>query len=159
MDDVPAHDAADLTQDVLLTAYTELKQQRGSLRGWLRAITRNRVKDWRRWATHRPQEGVGGTSHQLRLLNIGVHDALSASQPLRPELALLGEATERVRARCGKRTWQVFTYYMREGFTAEETAQEFHVSLGYVHQVRARVLRRYREELEHFLPSAGPAIT
>jgi DNA-directed RNA polymerase specialized sigma24 family protein len=65
-----------------------------------------------------------------------------------PQMVAFCAATDRVRESCEDQTWQIFVQYVIDGFSAEETAKEFGVTVGYVYQVRCRVLRRYREELD-----------
>src|SRR5829696_7420892 len=55
---VPAADGDDLTQDVLLVVFREVRgfshRGSGSFRAWLRAILANRVRDHFRKREHRP---------------------------------------------------------------------------------------------------------
>ena len=60
-------DAADIAQDVLLSVVQQMRKwtyssERGSFRGWLFTIARNRLKNWRS-STARRMDGIGGDDH------------------------------------------------------------------------------------------------
>jgi RNA polymerase sigma-70 factor (ECF subfamily) len=151
-DGVPPEDAADLVQQVLLAVFEGLdgfsrNGAENTLRRWIHRITRNRIVDWRRLMAVRPPAAPGGTSHHGRMLEIGRSpEAESVEDDV--DAAAFSAATERVRAWCDERTWQIFNYFVIDGFSAQETAEEFGVTAGYAYVVRARILRRYREELQ-----------
>src|SRR5262245_48996096 len=69
-----AEDAADVSQEVFRSVAEHVggfrKQRAGdSFRGWLRTITRNKVRDHFRRRQHQPQ-APGGTDAQIRLLAV-----------------------------------------------------------------------------------------
>jgi RNA polymerase sigma-70 factor (ECF subfamily) len=148
-DGLSCDDAAEISQEILLSIFLKLagfrKVEAGdTFRGWLRRVTRNRVLDFWRRSARRPKRAEGGGSLYARSLR---QSAEASSESLDRRVLELLEATERVRARCKERTWDIFTYYVTDGFTAKETSIAFGVSIGNVHQIRARMISRFREEL------------
>lgn len=151
MDGISPEDARDMTQETLLKVVEKLddfkkENPEDTFRGWLRRIARNKALDhWRRVARHRGVPVGGGSMQEWRLSQTAA-ESTSSGEPVDPRLAVFSEIVERVRERCGEKSWAIFTHYVTDGFTAEETSREFGVSEAYVYQVRARMLHRFRDE-------------
>lgn len=128
-----------------------------TFRHWLRAITRNKVRDhFRRNA--RQAQAAGGTDAQVYFSQL-------AAPPADPEGAdegdahddegeirhLLRGALEQVRAQIHPQTWQAFWKVVVEGKTPEEVGEELAMRPGTVRVAKSRVLSRLRAELGELL--------
>jgi RNA polymerase sigma-70 factor, ECF subfamily len=144
-------DVADLLQDVfVLVAGSVGRFQRrgpGAFRGWLWAVTRNKVRDHFRSRKGRP-EAAGGTDAQQRLLAVTEPD-----DPSRSGLGdrLLHRGLELIRADFEGRTWLAFWRCTIDGHAAAEVATDLGMQVAAVYQAKARVLRRLRQELGDLL--------
>jgi RNA polymerase sigma-70 factor (ECF subfamily) len=158
--------AQDLVQDVFDAVYRNMARFRhdrasDSFRGWLKVITRNKVRDHYRRLAHEP-DAVGGTTARAAIEQI-------ADSPTPPEddrgqddidtrSRLTRRALELLRDEFRDRVWQAFWKTMMENTPPTEVAKELGVSVWAVYKARARILRRLREELEDHLddPVAEP---
>ena len=128
-----------------------------TFRHWLRAITRNKVRDhFRRNA--RQAQAAGGTDAQIYFSQL-------AAPPADPEVAdesdargeegeirqLLRGALEQIRGQVHPQTWQAFWKVVVEGKTPEEAGAELAMRPGTVRVAKSRVLSRLRSELGEFL--------
>ena len=127
-----------------------------TFRHWLRAITRNKVRDhFRRCA--RQAQAAGGTDAHIYFSQLAA--------PVDPEAAeecdvhdeegetrqLLRGALEQIRGQVHPRTWQAFWKVVVEGKTPEEAGQELAMRPGTVRVAKSRVLSRLRAELGEFV--------
>jgi RNA polymerase sigma factor (sigma-70 family) len=143
-------DAADLTQEVLQAVAgarrrLEYDPQRGTFRGWLFTVARNRLHNFlarqRRFARHHTQPADG--------------QELEACPDTREEewweqehrRRLFDWAAGRVRGGFQERTWRAFWATAVEGRSAGEVAGALGMSVGAVYVARSRVLARLREEI------------
>jgi RNA polymerase sigma-70 factor (ECF subfamily) len=128
-----------------------------SFRHWLRAITRNKVRDhFRRNA--RQAQAAGGTDAQIYFSQL-------AAPPAEPEATdecaapedegeirqLLRGALARIRGQVHAQTWQAFWKVVVEGQTPEEVGAELGMRPGTVRVAKSRVLSRLRSELAEIL--------
>jgi RNA polymerase sigma-70 factor (ECF subfamily) len=155
---LPEQEIADVFQDVFQAVATHIsgfrKEQSGdTFRGWLRTITRNKVRDYYRRLGREP-EGAGGSDAHLRFSGLPTDhprtDDDSAEE--RAGQGLCGRAIELIRGEFEERTWRAFWLTAVEGRVPKEVAIELGTSPGAVRVAKARVLRRLREEL-----GEGPA--
>ena len=146
-------DAADLTQDVMQSVAGAVRAlaydpRRGSFRGWLHTVARNRLLDFRR---KRQARGSGDTAVQ----------AVLEAQPAPPEpdpdwdrdyeRRVFAWAAERVRVEFREPTWRAFWLTAVEGRPGDEAAAELGLSLGAVHVAKSRVLARLKETVRPLL--------
>jgi RNA polymerase sigma-70 factor (ECF subfamily) len=128
-----------------------------SFRHWLRAITRNKVRDhFRRKA--RQAQAAGGTDAQIYFSQVAAppadpetaeeHDAREEEGEVRQ---LLRGALEQIRGQVHPQTWQAFWKVVVEGKTPEEVGEELGMRPGTVRVAKSRVLARLRAELGEFL--------
>jgi len=128
-----------------------------NFRHWLRAITRNKVRDhFRRRA--RQVQAAGGTDAQLYFAQIAAPatDADPADEPAARDeegeiQQLLRGALEQIRKQVHPQTWQAFWKVVVEGKTPEEVGQELALRPGTVRVAKSRVLSRLRSELGELL--------
>lgn len=149
-----ADDSGDLVQDVFRSLVEHLGGFRrdrpgDSFRGWLFAITRNKVRD--HYRRHRGQaSGEGGTAAQQRLLQVPEQPAEAATEA-GCERALNRRALELVQGQFEARTWQAFWRLAIDGRPGAEVARELGMSLPAVYQAKYRVLERVRHEFGDLL--------
>ena len=151
-----ASDAVDVVQEVFLAVASNIGGFRrdgpgDSFRGWLWAITRNKVRDHFRRRASEP-EAIGGTDAQKLLAQI------PDSSPAEPEDSLRDGVTqvahrvlELVRVEFEDRTWQAFLQATCTPQSAAEIAEDLGMTKKAVRQAKYRVLQRIRGELDGML--------
>lgn len=128
-----------------------------TFRHWLRAITRNKVRDhFRRNA--RQAQAAGGTDAQIYFSQLAAppadSEAADESDTHDEEgevRQLLAGALEQIRAQVQPQTWQAFWKVVVEGKTPEEVGEELAMRPGTVRVAKSRVLSRLRSELGELL--------
>jgi RNA polymerase sigma-70 factor (ECF subfamily) len=152
-DGLPEQDAADVFQDVFQSVAVHIadfrKEKQGdTFRGWLRTITRNKVRDQFRRSRRQPA-GEGGSEALLRLS--ALPEALPPdgddSSEEEADGGLFGQALSLIRSEFEPRTWQAFWLTAVEGRSPDDISGELAMSPGAVRVAKSRVLRRLREEL------------
>jgi len=156
-------DAADVTQDVLLSVSKDLPRfdpgQIGArFRGWLWTITRRRIVDWRR---DQPAELAIGSSVMAAAVAVDQspkHESqwneLSDIPPTDARIdtqTLLRRAVAIYRDRFDSKSWQAFWATVVEGRQPDEVAESLGISRWNVYKSRARILQRLRNELAGLL--------
>ncbi len=147
-----AADAADLTQDVFLAiarSIDRFDKAKGSLRGWMLTIVRNKVADHYR---QRPAAVAGGGTEFLRRLQELPDAAEEAPEEQSQTQALFRRALAQVEAEFERRTWMAFWRVVVEGQDTAAVAADLGLSASSVRQAKSRVLRRLREQLGDWLP-------
>lgn len=146
-------DAADVFQDVFQAVAVHLAafrkdSSRGTFRGWLRTITRNKANDAFRRRRKEPP-GVGGSEAltQLTQLPEPIPEDEDGSAD-RAVSALLRRGLELIRGEFEVRTWQAFWLTAVEGRAPKDVASELGMSGGAVRVAKSRVLHRLRAELD-----------
>lgn len=146
-------DAKDLAQEVFwvvarnLAAFRRI-EGKGSFRGWLWGITRNKIADhFRRLAAH-PQ-AQGGTDAQQAMAQVAdqVPSDTDATSDPADHQRLARRAMELARAGVEDRTWKAFWRVVVDGQPAAEVAAELGVTIKAVYEAKYRLVKRLREEL------------
>jgi RNA polymerase sigma-70 factor, ECF subfamily len=154
--DLGPDDAADVFQEVFRAVAAHVGTFRrdrdgDTFRGWLRTITRNKVRDHFRAQADRPL-AAGGTDAQRRLH--AVPDPLPA-EPDPSELDLvhrqLHRVLEEIRGEFEPRTWQAFWQVQMDGRGTDEVGAALGLTPAAVRKAKFRVLRRLRQELGDLL--------
>jgi RNA polymerase sigma-70 factor (ECF subfamily) len=145
-------DAADLMQEVLRSVAgaagrLDYDPQRGTFRGWLYTVTRNKLfsfLDGRR----RKERGSGDPAQQelLEGLPDGADDAAEWEREYRRRLFAF--AAEQVRGEFQEKTWQAFWQTAVDGEGAREVGGRLGMSPGAVHVAKSRVLARLRRQVQ-----------
>jgi RNA polymerase sigma-70 factor (ECF subfamily) len=145
--EVPPADAEDLTQDVMVTAFQELKAfihsgQVGAFRTWLRRACLHRLQGYRRSLKLRGTP-EGGTKFQAEMHEVvdpaSDWDRAHDRELLRHLVAnLAGEFEEK--------TLGAFRRLAFDGLAAPQVAAELGMSVAAVYIAKSRVLRRLRTE-------------
>ncbi len=145
-----AEDAADVLQEVfraVSAAVADFRHDRpgDTFRGWLRIISRNKIRDHYRRQADQP-EAAGGTHAQERFKEVAAEEPESsvASSPLG---GVFCRALELIRAEFEDRTWQAFWLTTIEERPPVEVAEQLQMTPGAVRQAKYKVLRRLREQL------------
>jgi RNA polymerase sigma factor (sigma-70 family) len=146
-------DAADLMQDVLRSVAAHMPQleydrAKGTFRGWLYTITRNKVYNFLNSQRRRPR-GTGDSAAQQRLEQEPSRDGEpDADWEREYQKRLADQAMERVRGEFQPTTWQAFWKTAVDGRGAQQVAAELKMSPGAVYVAKSRVLSRLREEVQ-----------
>lgn len=166
-------DAADVTQDVLRAVASSLPRldydaERGSFRGWLFTVVRNKMRDWRRRQSSRI-EASGGTDQQelLQQQPAPVADEEALWQ-LEYRQRLFAWAAEQVKQSVEDSTWAAFWHTAVEGKSGAEAAHQLGLNVAAVYMARSRVLARIKAYIEQVqgdddhggsdeMPAARPA--
>jgi RNA polymerase sigma-70 factor (ECF subfamily) len=154
---LPEQDMPDVFQQVFQAVASHIqafhKDRPGdTFRHWLRAITRNKVRDhFRRSA--RQAQAAGGTDAQIYFSQLAApadpeagdeNDSHDEEGEVRH---LLRGALERIRGQVHPQTWQAFWKVVVEGKTPEQAGEELAMRPGTVRVAKSRVLSRLRAEL------------
>ncbi len=127
-----------------------------TFRHWLRAITRNKVRDHFRRAAKQAQ-ATGGTDAQIYFSQLAAPraDEEESDEPDSHDdegeiQQMLRGVLEQIRGQVHPQTWQAFWKVVVEGKTPEEVGQELGMRPGTVRVAKSRVLSRLRAELGEF---------
>jgi RNA polymerase sigma factor (sigma-70 family) len=145
-------DAADLTQDVLRSVASAVGRldydpARGSFRGWLFTVVRNRL---RTFLARRPRQcpGCGEPGAQALLEEQPARDEDPAAVWDRDyERRLLAWAARQVRGQVEDSTWQAFWQTSVAGKSAKEVAQALGMTVAAVYMAKSRVVARLKESV------------
>ena len=152
-------DAADLMQEVLRSVARnaermEYDPKRGTFRGWLYTVTRNKIYNFLNGQRNRPR-GSGDSAAQERL------DAVADRSTEREDdwereyqRRLAAQAMELVKDEFQPNTWQAFWRTAVEGRAAQEVGDELKMTPGAVYVAKSRVLARLREEAQRLQAEA-----
>lgn len=143
-------DAADLTQEVLLTlagaaGRWQYDPARGPFRHWLYGVTRHKLA---RFLERRGRQPVGsGDTNAIQRLDEepGHEPDLEAAWEQEYQRQVFRVAAEEVKEGFAPTTWQAFWRTAVEGKSAAEVATELGLSIGAVYVAKSRVLARVAE--------------
>jgi RNA polymerase sigma factor (sigma-70 family) len=145
-------DAADLTQDVLrVVAKTipglDYDRQRGSFRGWLFTVVRNRLRNF--LTRRRPyDQGTGDTgAHELLQEQPAPEDDQATWWDQDFERQLFACAAKQVRRRVQESTWQAFWQTTVLGKSGKEVAQELKMTVAAVYLAKSRIMAQLKEQI------------
>ena len=156
--DLQEQDTADIFQEVFQAVARHISSFRKSqpgdtFRGWLRAITRNKIHDHFRRLGREPG-GVGGTDAQTRLAQLPAPSPAEEDGPSgdEAERGLFYRGLDLIRGDFEDRTWQAFWRTAVEGRSPRDVGADLGMSPGAVRVAKCRVLQRLREELGDLFP-------
>jgi RNA polymerase sigma-70 factor (ECF subfamily) len=145
-------DAADLTQDVLRAVAGaigrfEYDSERGTFRGWLFTIVRNRLRNFLT-ARRRHGESIGGRTAREALDEVPSREQ-DAERLWESdyERRLFEWAAEQVHRDCSEQTWQAFWRTAVDGHTGQQVARALGMSTAAVYLAKRRVMERLKEFL------------
>ena len=143
-------DAADLAQEVLQAVAKSVKRfeydtKRGSFRGWLLTITRNKLIDLVE-RLRKPQNGRPSIDLPIdQIAALADDEALWERQH---QWWLIHWAAEKVRDEFETKTWRAFMMTSVEQATAAEAAKQVGISVGAVYIAKSRVLARVKQLIQ-----------
>jgi RNA polymerase sigma-70 factor (ECF subfamily) len=146
-------DASDLTQDVLQSVARAARTldydpARGSFRGWLFTIVRNKLRDLV-GQCGRQVRGTGDTSIQNLLNDQPAHEAEeSAIWEREHERRLFTWAGEQVSREVQTSTWQAFWLTAVEGKSGHEVANSLGMTVAAVYLAKSRVMSRLKQKIQ-----------
>ena len=142
-------DAADIFQEVFRSVAEHLADFRrdrpgDTFRGWLRTITRNKIRDHFRRVQDQPV-AAGGTDAQLRFRD--VPDPLPDDDPSEAGVMAqqLRQVLETIKPEFEERTWRAFWAVQMDGRGTDEVGAQLGLTPSAVRKAKFRVLRRLRE--------------
>jgi RNA polymerase sigma-70 factor (ECF subfamily) len=147
-------DAADLMQDVLRSvagaaARLRYDPARGSFRGWLYTVARNKLFNFLEASRHKLGRGSGDSGAHERLEALVEPEwTLAETWDAEYERNLAALAMERVQGEVQTATWRAFWQTAVEGRSARDAGAALGMSAGAVYVARSRVLARLREEVQ-----------
>jgi RNA polymerase sigma-70 factor (ECF subfamily) len=146
-------DAADVTQDVLQTVCSAIKQfdydpQMGSFRSWLFTVARNKLHK-KHASARRPGAGAGGTD-AIEKIESHPDPALdeNAAWEEEYEQRLFAWAADQVQGDVNPKTWQAFAQTAVEGKKARDVAKELGMTVAAVYLAKSRVTQRLKALIE-----------
>lgn len=154
-------DASDLVQEVLRSVARNAHRinydpKRGTFRGWLYTVTRNKVYNFLT-ANKNRAKGTGDATSQERLDQLaGKPDESEAEWELEYQRRLGAKAMERVKHEFQPNTWQAFWGTAVEGRSAADVGNELSMTSGAVYVAKSRVLARLRDEIQTLTAEAEP---
>ena len=145
-------DAADLMQEVFRSVAgaagrLDYDPKRGSFRGWLYTVTRNKIYTFLDGAT-----AAGARQRRLGAQTLleeqaGREDGTGELWDQEYERGAFAWAAERVRGEFQESTWQAFWLTAVEGQGARDVGRQLGLSPGAVYVAKSRVIARLREEI------------
>jgi RNA polymerase sigma factor (sigma-70 family) len=153
-------DAADLTQDVLRVVAKTIQgldydRQRGSFRGWLFTVLRNKLRNF--VTRRRPYEqGTGDTDAQMLLQEQPAPEEDAAASWDRDfERQLFACAAKQVRGRVQPATWQAFWLTTVQGKSGKQVAEELKMTVAAVYVAKSRVMAQLKEQVRLLREESG----
>ncbi|HXT61023.1 MAG TPA: sigma-70 family RNA polymerase sigma factor [Pirellulales bacterium] len=145
-------DAADLMQEVMRSVSAAIgrldyDRSRGTFRGWLFTITRNKVFSFLSARRIRPQAS-GDISTNRRLAEQPDENDGAEAWELEYQRRLASLAMDRVKGEFQESTWRAFWLAAVEGLGAADVAKQVGISPGAIYVAKSRVLARLKEEVE-----------
>lgn len=147
---VPATDADDLVQDVMVVVVAEvggfIHRGEGAFRAWLRGILANRLREFFRKRDRRPV-ATGDDDFQDMLGELECSgSSLSKLWDREHDHHIAGQLLLRVQGDFAPNTWRAFRLQVLDGHSARQVAEETGLSMNSVLLAKSRVLKRLREE-------------
>jgi RNA polymerase sigma-70 factor (ECF subfamily) len=142
-------ESADLAQEVLVVVFREVprfdRQREGSFRAWLRQVTVNKVRNYRRKRRRRPVVGLDPADGFLERLSDPNGD-LAREWDRDHDRHVVEKLLAVVQPDFNPSTWEAFRRFGVDGVPAGEVARELGLSENAVILSKSRVLKRLREE-------------
>jgi RNA polymerase sigma-70 factor (ECF subfamily) len=145
-------DAQEVVQEVLLFIHERLetfeRRRQGAFRAWLRQITLNKTREFRR---RRAIDGRVGVTDEL---DSHVDPSAEAAWASRYAEDLFHRACDMVRDEVEEKTWKMFMRVYVERQPPDAVAAEFRVSRNMVSVAQCRCLARVRRIIDRYLEEA-----
>jgi RNA polymerase sigma-70 factor (ECF subfamily) len=136
-------DADDIVQQVMLAVSNhigrfEYDRDRGHFRQWVRRITDNKIRDWRK-------RRVPGAAHLLDYADTGP----SAEEIWERQWRLqdIDQCLDEIAGELASHRVEAFRLYVIEGLSAAETAEQVGMTIGHVYVTRTQILKKIRRRM------------
>jgi len=147
-------ESADLTQEIIMVLVREIprfeRRREGSFRAWLRQVTVNKVRSYRKRPHRRPGLGPDATDGFLDRLG-DPRDDLAREWDLDHDRHVFGKLLAIVGPDFHETTWEAFRRFALDGLPAAQVAQELGQTEGAVISAKSRILKRLRAEAGELL--------
>ena len=145
-------DAADLMQEVFRSisnaaSRLEYDPKRGSFRGWLYTIARNKINNFYQ-RQRRQIRTTGDEDGQRRLNEFPVENEAESVWEREYQQQAFTWASEQVRNEFQPATWQAFWLTAVEGLSAKDVGAQLGMSPGAVYVAKSRVMARLKEQIQ-----------
>jgi RNA polymerase sigma-70 factor (ECF subfamily) len=146
-------DAADLMQEVFRSVAAAAGRlnydpKRGTFRGWLYTVTRNKIYSFLGAQQRRPRgSGDSGTQEWLEA-QAAPDDSANDEWDREYQRRQFAWTAEQVRGEFTDQTWQAFRQTAVEDVPAKEVARRLGMSPGAVYVAKSRVLARLRDKVQ-----------
>jgi RNA polymerase sigma-70 factor, ECF subfamily len=144
----------DLAQEVLMVLVRELpdfeRQRVGSFCAWLRQVTVNRVRNYRKQRGRRPVVGLDQTDGFLDLM-ADPNSELAKELDRDHDRYVFQKLLAIVKPDLSGPVWEAFQRFAMDGLPAAKVAEELGQSVNAVLLAKSRILRRLREEAGELL--------
>ena len=152
-------DAGDLTQDVLSSVTSTANDftydpQRGSFRGWLLTVTRNKMLNF--VSRKKAQAGSGDSGVQRAIEEMTAEEDDRSQWDLESERRLFEWAAEKARSEFQDSTWQAFWLTAVDNQSASAVAEKLDLSVGAVYVAKSRVTARLRQFIDNIVDEGIP---
>jgi RNA polymerase sigma-70 factor (ECF subfamily) len=149
-----AGEADDLAQEVFVVLVRELprfeRQREGSFRTWLRQVTVNKLRSYRRKRHRRPVVGLDPAEAFLDGL-ADPRSELAREWDQDHDRHVFQKLLAVVQSEFSATTWEAFRRFAMDGQPAADVATQLNLSINAVLQAKSRVLKRLRAEAGEFL--------
>lgn len=147
-------EAEDLAQDVLVVLVREIprfdRRREGSFRAWLRQVTLNQLRAWRKKRQRRPTVGLDPADGFLDRLADPAGD-LAREWDQEHDRHVTQKLLAAVRPDFTPTTWEAFQKFALDGLPAAVVAGDLGISENAVIQAKSRILKRLRAEAGELL--------
>jgi RNA polymerase sigma-70 factor (ECF subfamily) len=145
-------DAADLMQEVFRSVAAsagrlDYDPERGSFRGWLYTVTRNKLYNFLDRNRNQVRGSGGSGAQELLEKQVGREEDGADLWDREYERRLFAWATEQVRDEFQEATWQAFWLTAVEGKSAREAGAATGMSPGAIYVAKSRILARLRQQI------------
>lgn len=142
-------ESADLAQEILIVLFREVprfdRQRERSFRAWIRQVTVNEIRNYRRKRHCRPAVGLDPADGFLERMS-DPNDDLAREWDRDHDKHVVEKLLAVVRRDFTPVTWEAFQRFGVEGVPAGRVAEELGLSENAVILAKSRVLKRLREE-------------
>src|SRR5205085_2176746 len=146
-------DAADLMQEVLRSVASTVHRLdydpgRGTFRGWLFTVTRNKVFNFMEGRSRHVQGSGDARVHQRLEQHAEEDGTLAADWEADYQRAMVAQAMAKIKGEFQSATWEAFLQTAVGGSTPAQAARRVGLSVGAVYVAKSRVIARLRQEIE-----------
>jgi RNA polymerase sigma factor (sigma-70 family) len=149
-------DAADVMQDTLRSVSNAIGRldydsAKGSFRGWLFTIARNKIFNLLSSRKNKPRAAGDTAAHELLQATPSDDNSLEESWEDEYRRRLAGIAIQRIKGEFQPNTWEAFWGTAVNGESATDVGERLGMSSGAVYVAKSRVLARLKEQVQRLI--------